>query len=205
MVPLSPEAEDGGPRPGLRERKRLRTRAAIQRHAIRLFRAQGYPATTISQIAAAADVSESTLFRYFSTKEALVFEDDFDEPMIAAIRNQPAELNAIKALRGAFREVLGGLTVEQRAEIQVRAELALSVPELRAAVAGRMIDQLDETSRVLAARSGRPPEDLRVRALAGAALGAMLAIMMAPLQALTADYVDLADTALAELEAGFST
>jgi transcriptional regulator GlxA family with amidase domain len=55
-------------RPGLRERKKTKTRAAIREHALRLFREQGYEATTVEQIAEAAEVSHSTFFRYFPTK-----------------------------------------------------------------------------------------------------------------------------------------
>src|SRR5438309_1930906 len=95
--------QGAGPRPGLRERKKARTRAEIQRHALRLFRRQGYEATTISQIAEAAEVSESTFFRYFPTKEDVVLWDEFDPVIVDAFRSQPVALGPIPALRAAFR------------------------------------------------------------------------------------------------------
>src|SRR5205809_6013425 len=85
--------------PGLRERKKATTRAAIQEHAFRLFREQGYDATTVEQIAEAAEVSPSTFFRYFPTKEDVVLEDDMDLLWMDAIREQPPEVAPIAALR----------------------------------------------------------------------------------------------------------
>src|SRR5262252_2552636 len=64
--------------PGLRERKKQKTRWAIQEHALRLIAEQGYDATTVDQIAAAAEISPSTFFRYFPTKEDLIIEDEYD-------------------------------------------------------------------------------------------------------------------------------
>ena len=79
-------------RVSLRERKKARTRASLREHALRLFREQGYQATTVEQIAAAAEVSPSTFFRYFPTKEDVVLQDDMDTRMIAALEQQPAGL-----------------------------------------------------------------------------------------------------------------
>ena len=88
---------------GLRERKKARTRATIQQEALRLFREQGYAATTVDEIAAAAEVSQSTCFRYFPTKEDVVMYDALDALMIAAFRAQPPQLSPLAALRGARR------------------------------------------------------------------------------------------------------
>src|ERR1700691_3962855 len=95
---------------GLRERKKARTRAALREHALRLFREQGYQATTVEQIAAAAEVSPSTFFRYFPTKEDLVLQDDMDTRMVAAFARQPRELAPIAAVRGAMREAWASFT-----------------------------------------------------------------------------------------------
>ena len=88
---------------GLRERKKARTRAAIREHALRLFRENGYQRTTVEQIAAAAEVSPSTFFRYFPTKEDLVLQDDMDTRMIEAFERQPSDLSPLSAVRAAVR------------------------------------------------------------------------------------------------------
>src|SRR5256885_14709692 len=91
---------------GLRERKKARTRAAIREHALRLFHEQGYQRTTVEQIAAAAEVSPSTFFRYFPTKEDLVLQDDMDTRMVEAFERQPAGLGPVAAGRGAIPAAL---------------------------------------------------------------------------------------------------
>jgi AcrR family transcriptional regulator len=73
---------------GLRERKKAKTRASIREHALRLFREQGYGATTVEQIAEAAEVSPATFYRYFPTKEDVVLQDDMDVLALEALEQQ---------------------------------------------------------------------------------------------------------------------
>ncbi|HZU18647.1 MAG TPA: TetR family transcriptional regulator [Candidatus Dormibacteraeota bacterium] len=187
---------------GLRERKKARTRSEIQRQALRLFREQGYEATTVGQIAAAAEVSESTFFRYFPTKEAVVLRDDLDEALVAAFEAQPAHLGPLQAMRAALRAVFDRLSEEERREARERAALVLSVPELRAAGIGELVETFQRVSELMARRAGRPAHDLAVRTLAGALLGAMLAVVMEIVDHPEADYVERLDAAMAYLEAG---
>ncbi len=96
---------------GLRERKKARTRAAIREHALRLFREQGYAATTVEQIAAAADVSPATFFRYFPTKEDVVLQDDFDIlTTLESLNAQPRDLSPIAAMPGAAASAYAAMT-----------------------------------------------------------------------------------------------
>src|SRR4029453_9059616 len=88
--------------PGLRERKKQKTRWAIQEHALRLFAERGYDATTVEQIAEAAEVSPSTFFRFFKTKEDVVAEDRYDDLIIAAIEAAPAGLGPLATMRHAL-------------------------------------------------------------------------------------------------------
>lgn len=198
-------AETETPAPSLRERKKARTRAEINRQALRLFREQGYEATTVSQIAEAADVSESTLFRYFATKEDIVLQDEFDEPLMAALAAQPPHVDPVRAMRAAVRGVFGDLPLEARAELRERAELILRVPQLREAFAGALIAAIEQTAQLLARRMGGGPSELAVRTLAGAIVGGMMGAWVAAIDDPSADFVELLDAALGHLEGTLST
>ena len=118
--------------PGLRERKKQKTRWAIQEHALRLFAEQGYDATTVEQIAAAAEISPSTFFRYFKTKEDVVVDDEYDALIEELIMNDPVELAPVAMLRKAIREAFGGIGGAERTKVYERTRLIMSVPALRA-------------------------------------------------------------------------
>jgi AcrR family transcriptional regulator len=192
---------------GLRERKKARTRAALRQHALRLFREQGYQQTTVEQIAAAAEVSPSTFFRYFPTKEDLVLQDDVDTTIAAAFERQPAGLGPVAAFRAALREVTGSYSQADLDVIRETTALIVTVPEVRARATDEFARMIAVLSESLARRTGRPADDLAVRAVAGGIIGVILSITL-PLRgppgdedAITAMF-ERTDRALALLEAG---
>jgi AcrR family transcriptional regulator len=191
------------PEPGLRERKKARTRAAIQRHALRLFLERGYDQTTVEQIAEAAEVSPSTLFRYFPTKEDTVLADEYDPVIVAAFHAQPAELRPTTALRRALRDVFASIGDADRELIRQRQLLALRVPQLRAASLLQVERTIQVIAGAVAERTGRDPDHLAVRTYAGAMMGAWIAAMFHwAAQPGAVDIFTTLDEAMAHLEDG---
>ena len=87
---------------GLRDRKKVQTREAIRREAKRLIKENGYANTTVEQIAEAAEVSASTFFRYFPSKEMVLIANDLDLVTIEALGQQPADMPSLQAFRRAL-------------------------------------------------------------------------------------------------------
>lgn len=189
---------------GLRERKKARTRVAIQHAALALFRRNGYEATTVEQIAAAADISPSTFFRYFPTKEELVLSDEYDPFTIAELRKQPAEVGHAEALRRAMRATFDALTPDQLADFEQRIRLIYTVPELRSAASDQLfMRSFDEVVALLAEREGSTVDDPEVRTLTGAILGVCLSIVYRWSLEPHRDLLDDFDEALRLLDRGF--
>ena len=194
---------DGPHTPGLRERKKARTRALIQTHAIRLFIEQGYDATSIEQIAEAAEVSSSTIFRYFPTKPDLVIYDELDNVLIGSFRMQPADVSVVEALRGAMRASFAAMAstdIEMQLE---RATLLTTVPELRSAMLDELVRTMQEIAGLIAERSGRPADDDAVVALAGGVLGVSIGAWFGSDGNWTERFIDRLDAGMAMLESGF--
>jgi AcrR family transcriptional regulator len=190
------------PSVGLRERKKARTRAEIQAHALRLFHQQGYDATTVAQIIEEAEVSESTFFRYFPTKADVVLFDGMDALIVRAFRDQPHELGEIHALRVALQTVFNRLSAQEAVDQRERMVLIFSVRELRATLLEQLVSTMELLRQVLAERTGRQPDDLSLRTLAGAVMGVAMAVMVALGDDPTANIGTLLDDALGHLEAG---
>jgi AcrR family transcriptional regulator len=177
-------------KPGLRERKKARTRAAIQEHALRLFRERGYDETTVEQIAEAAEVSPSTFFRYFGSKEDVVIYDALDP---------------IQAMRRAMVHVFDSLTPEQVDDMKERARLVYGVPELRQRMAEDMIRTATLMTSEVALRTGRSADDFEVRVFTGALMGAVMAALLPAVNEPDPDFkglVALTDRVFAYIEKG---
>lgn len=188
--------------PGLRERKKLRTRASIQKEAMRLFLEKGYEETTIEDIADVVEISPSTFFNYFPSKEAVVFQDDLDPLIIEAFDAQPSTVNPIRRLRNAMRAVFEHLTPAQERLVRDRTRLFLVTPELRGAMLSQFADLVNQIADLLATRVGKKTSDFAVRNISGAVLGVLLASMLTVTEDPKTDMLRLADAALAHLEAG---
>lgn len=161
--------------PGLRERKRIRTRDTVRREAFRLFLARGYAQTTIDQIAEAADISPRTFFRYFPTKEQVLISDEFIEPIIVAFRAAPAHLSPAGAYRHAVTHVFATMPPEDYEFAIARQRLMYTLPEAKGALYDECIRTIRMLSGPVAERLGLAPDDFSARVTAGAITGVMLA------------------------------
>ncbi|MEV6317804.1 TetR family transcriptional regulator [Streptomyces sp. NPDC051776] len=162
-----------GPELGLRERKKIKTRQAIRHAAYRLFTEQGYDATPVEQIADAAEVSPSTVFRYFPTKEDIVLTDEYDPIMENELRNRPPGEPPLVSIRHVMTQTVRAFVAHEQEETVLRARLLRDVPAIRArmsesnVVTGRML------CGVLAGRTGRPADDLELRVFTASVLAAV--------------------------------
>jgi len=156
--------------PGLRERKKAETRRRIQETAVGLFLTQGYDATTVEEIAAAAEVSHMTFYRHFPTKEAVVESDDYDPLIAGLIRRRPLQEEPLTALHRALGDGLAAVYASDRDVLLARTRLILSTPALRAHRADNQYATEQLFAEALAERgSGEITYELRVYAAAALA------------------------------------
>jgi AcrR family transcriptional regulator len=186
----------------LRERKKAKTRIAIREHAMALFKDQGYDKTTVEQIAAAAEVSPSTFFRYFPSKEEVVLQDDYDALLIAAFHAQQVDVPPMRALRNAISEVFLSMPEGQQAQEAERIRLMTAVPELRARMLAQVSEMIQMLAEAVAERVGRQSDGFEVRTFAGALVGVALGIAAGSGDDPASDYLRQFDRALTLLEAG---
>ncbi|SHF61934.1 TetR/AcrR family transcriptional regulator [Streptoalloteichus hindustanus] len=154
---------------GRRERKKAQTRQALADAALRLFLERGYDQVGVKDVADAADVSVTTLFKHFPSKEALVFdqEDDIEAALVAAVRDRPAGQTILDALR---QHVLPAGGRPRDPEMATFVELVENTPALRDYAHRMWMRHEAALARVIAEEIGAPEDDLTCAALARFAL-----------------------------------
>ena len=179
-------------RMGLRDRKKLATRRKLGDVAFRLFTERGFDAVGVREIADAADVSVTTLFKYFPSKESLVFDEDaeIEAELVQAVRVRPPGVSIPEALRRYMEQRLtqGEMTPENMAPMYRLIEESPSV----AAYARQMWLRFEGAlAQAIAEEIGAEPDDLRCMALA------RFALEMHP-------FVGMSDKPVAALNAAFA-
>jgi AcrR family transcriptional regulator len=155
---------------GLREKKKHKLRQTVQREAFRLFAEQGYEATTVEQIAEAAEISTTTFYRYYSSMVDVVLAGGGYEPPDGAV-DLFAELASASDITAALRSMVGTAMrsmASDRDEMLARYSLIFSVPELWAAFQHRQQQGRGQAEELLARWLHAEPDSYPVRlAVAG--------------------------------------
>jgi AcrR family transcriptional regulator len=158
--------------PGLRERKRQQTRERLTRAAMALFLDRGFEATTLDDIAAAADISRRSFFHYFASKEDVVFawQEESTATLIAAVDARPAGESLLVAAESAIAAMVRQL---EPGETIAMAKLKRDNPALQARDQVKYEKLERALAEALARRDGRKTAKLQARLVAMIATGAM--------------------------------
>src|SRR3954453_12584660 len=168
--------------PGLRERKKERTRQLIAQTARRLFGERGFEDVTVAEVAGAADVSEATVFNYFPTKEDLFYSglEAFEEELLSAIRERERAESVLAAF-GRFILKPRGLLASRDPEATERlAALARTIAESPALLAREqriLARYTDSLAAVIGAETGARPDAIEPRVAANALIGVHRALL----------------------------
>jgi AcrR family transcriptional regulator len=158
--------------PDWRQRKKTATRDRIRASALRLFREQGYDATTVEQIAAAAGVSHMTFFRYFPAKEDVVLSDAYDPLIASFIAQTPRSWPLTRRIRTVLVEGLRQIYDTQRDTMLAQNKLIVSTPALRARLWADQIATQQLILQALSASQDHPQPSFADRVTVAACLAA---------------------------------
>lgn len=160
---------------GLRERKKLKAMRHIQLVALDLFDRDGYAHVTIERIAAEAEVSPSSIYRYFGTKEMIVLWDEWDPIMMQAFDDRLAATDPISALREVLTEVVTAAMFEQdEVLIRRRMHYTMTEPAIRDGMNRQADEMAVELRHTMARHTGRDPDGLELRVVTAALIAAFI-------------------------------
>jgi AcrR family transcriptional regulator len=158
--------------PGLRQRKQQQTRERLTRMAMALFLKRGFEATTLDDIAAAADISRRSFFHYFASKEDVVFawQEEITAALIAAVAARPVNESMLAAAENAISAMVRQL---KPGEAIAMARLKRDNPALQARDQVKYEKLERALAEALGKRAGHKTERLQARLVAMIATGAM--------------------------------
>ena len=160
------------PEPDWRQRKKNATRDRIRASALRLFGEQGYDATTVEQIAAAAGVSHMTFFRYFPAKEDVALSDSYD-PLLAGLLGQtPDTWPLTDRIRTALLQGLRQLYDADRDTLLAQNKLIIATPALRERLWASQMDTQQLILQALGTGQDNPQPSFTDRVTVAACLAA---------------------------------
>jgi AcrR family transcriptional regulator len=165
--------------PGLRERKKQRTREVIAAAAHSLFRERGFEAVTVADVARAADVSEGTVFNYFPTKEDLFYSqmEVFEAALIQAVRERPPGESVLAAFRRFVLTRSEQLAEAERGEVVAQAARIITGSRALQAREREVVEvYTGELAALIAEETGAGAEDVEPRAVAYALMGVQRAL-----------------------------
>jgi AcrR family transcriptional regulator len=170
--PMTSKEESGTVAPGLRQRKRQQTRERLTRAAMALFLERGFEATTLDDIAAAADISRRSFFHYFASKEDVVFawQEESMAALTAAVAARPADESMLTAAENAISAMVRQLDPN---ETIAMACLKRDNPALQARDQVKYEKLERALAEALSRRAGHKAEKLQARLAAMIATGAM--------------------------------
>jgi AcrR family transcriptional regulator len=163
---------------GLRERKKLRTRQAIERIALDLFAERGFQATTLAEIAQAAEVAPSTLHAYFPSKDDILFSlpDALRESASRRLAERPESERVVDALQAWVSDEVPAIVGSDGELIRRRRAIIDSDESLQTQDRLRVALFEDMLADAFARDLGESPDDLRSRLMASIAVNGLRAV-----------------------------
>jgi AcrR family transcriptional regulator len=166
-----PSSETVARAPSRRDQHKSRTRQALRAAALELFATHGFDTTTTEEIAEQAGVSVRTFFRYFPTKELVLFfgRYDFVQSFVADLLGQPESSSDLAAMREAFIASSPGFADRRKALVLYEKAVASS-PTLRGQEQDRQVEDVHTIAAAIASRNGLTKPDERSSLLAAVGL-----------------------------------
>jgi mycofactocin system transcriptional regulator len=185
-------------------RPRSTTHADLERVAFAMFAEQGFDDVSIDDITAAAGIGRRTFFRYYASKNDIVWGDFSAEllRMRGWFDAAPADLPLMEAIRHGVVD-FNRVPIEHLPRHRERMSLILGVPTLFAHSTLRFVQWREAVADFAAARLGLRPDDLLPAAIGHCALGGAIAAYEAWLRS-DDDLVELLDRVMAGLSSGFA-